>query len=608
MTDPRFIARPSDLADGPIVCDGGWKLKFTLPRRIGFDFHWLREAARGVLEGDLGLRVDADAGVMADVSIDGRFRQVVSLDEKQWLRLQVIKHSTDGLRLGAGVTAGVRMETPLPEGADELTAAILGEHRAQLMAGGGQVLAPEAWQSVLALRDGIYGCAKEALERRYTIDATLQYARMAEGASLFDCSFAFSEEGLRMYRSALDGDFSEILMRDCESAHVYEAAMARALRERTYVELHLPFFDRKQWEARVEAFASMRVESDEAGRLLVYHAGGTSTLMHKNAYQSTLALAGGLSLGRVHSRENFTLSYIDRRRMKAAGAAERLEHVLAAYGFEDGAAEWLAQFGGERPAAEIETAIALSVPGELVSVWLDAPDEKAATYFRTYARVSRAVQRAMRYWLPFIYFSDTERYGALGAAYPLLVYQNSKAYDCRPKHDFTYDVMSREWREEFFGQSARWLKKDLPRVYRALLAEGLRETARYYEPRQAEEIAASVARRPRLLIGLLSADALFVDSLVTLGCRAGRLREEAAKNPQRTVRHLTEFSSELVKAFHGRLRRLYGGENFVALGSLLLVEATNALRADFRETSAIQGVLTVKTDGLEQTFVNGVGR
>ena len=96
MTDPRFIARPSDLADGPIVCDGGWKLKFTLPRRIGFDFHWLREAARGVLEGDLGLRVDADAGVMADVSIDGRFRQVVSLDEKQWLRLQVIKHSTNG--------------------------------------------------------------------------------------------------------------------------------------------------------------------------------------------------------------------------------------------------------------------------------------------------------------------------------------------------------------------------------------------------------------------------------------------------------------------------------------------------------------------------------
>ncbi|HSB18063.1 MAG TPA: hypothetical protein VLE22_26665 [Bryobacteraceae bacterium] len=608
MTDPKLVVRHSELADGPIVRDGEWTMRFTLPRRFGFDFHWLREVARGAIEGDLGLRVDANAGVALDMALAGSFRQVVSLDAEQRLRLQVIKRNADGIRLGAGVTAGVRMETPLPEGADELTAAILGAHRAQAAAGYAQILAPGALPSVLGLRDEIYRRAMEALGRRYTVEATVQFERTEEGASLFDCSFAFSEEGLRLYRAALDGDFSEILTRESRDVQVREAAVARALRERTHIELHLPFFDRKQWEARVEAFAAMHVESDDSGRLLVYHAGGTGTLVLKNAYQSTLALAGGLSVGRVHSEANFTLSYTDRRRMPTASAASRLEDVLSAYEFESGAAEWLARMGEERTGAELESTLTLSVPGEVVSAWLGAPDERSDVYFRTYARVSRAVQRAMRRWLPLVYFREAERYEALGAAFPLLVYQCSKIYECRPKHDFSYDVMSREWREEFFSRAEKRLRKELPRVHRLLETEGRKRAARYYSPRQAEDIAVSVARSPRLLISLLWADALFVDSLITLGCRAGTLRAVMAKDPQRAVRQLTDFSSELVKAFHSRLRRLYGGEDFVALGSLLLVEATNALRTEFRETTAIRGTLTVKADGVERTFVNAAWR
>ena len=96
MTDPRLVVRPSDLADGPIVNNGDWTLRFTLPRRFGFDFHWLREVARGAIEGDLGLRVDADAGVALDMAIAGVFRQVVSLDAE---------HGRLGERLAAAAVA-----------------------------------------------------------------------------------------------------------------------------------------------------------------------------------------------------------------------------------------------------------------------------------------------------------------------------------------------------------------------------------------------------------------------------------------------------------------------------------------------------------------------
>jgi hypothetical protein len=113
-----------------------------------------------------------------------------------------------------------------------------------------------------------------------------------------------------------------------------------------------------------------------------------------------------------------------------------------------------------------------------------------------------------------------------------------------------------------------------------------------------------------LLQSLLAADASLVDALVNLGCRGRALKNQAASDPGGAVKNLSRFAAELVRAFHGRLRRLYGGREFLEFGGLLLVEATAALRAEPGTPSAIQAVLRVSQGdagapgAIGQTLVN----
>jgi hypothetical protein len=53
-----------------------------------------------------------------------------------------------------------------------------------------------------------------------------------------------------------------------------------------------------------------------------------------------------------------------------------------------------------------------------------------------------------------------------------------------------------------------------------------------------------------------------------------------------------------------RLRRLYGGQDFTALGELLLIEATRALAAALDGDAVISARLHVSTGTCQQTFVN----
>jgi hypothetical protein len=65
--------------------------------------------------------------------------------------------------------------------------------------------------------------------------------------------------------------------------------------------------------------------------------------------------------------------------------------------------------------------------------WTGAPDESHAEYFRTWQAVSLAVQKALRCWIPEIYFGDPARYEDRDAAFPLLVYAASRPCRGRPR-------------------------------------------------------------------------------------------------------------------------------------------------------------------------------
>jgi hypothetical protein len=218
----------------------------------------------------------------------------------------------------------------------------------------------------------------------------------------------------------------------------------------------------------------------------------------------------------------------------------------------------------------------------------------------------------MRAWLPYVYFAGLRRYETPETAFPLVVYQASPPFAGQPKYDFNYDVMSDASMASFYRLAAQQLPKDLARIEGMLLAAGKPRIAALYRSKRARDIVSLVRQKPKSLHLLLVADAVFVNALVNLGCRGRELREQSAGDPA-AARKLSRFAADLAKALNGRLRRLYGGQECFALGSLLLVEATNALHGD-ASGPGIRAVLRVtrgekgQPGSIEQTFVNAAYR
>ena len=62
------------------------------------------------------------------------------------------------------------------------------------------------------------------------------------------------------------------------------------------------------------------------------------------------------------------------------------------------------------------------------------------------------------------------------------------------------------------------------------------------------------------------------------------------------LKQLTRLANQAAKSLRSTLRRLPGGQEFLALGALLFVEATNALSGDATQPSAIRATLEISAD------------
>ena len=384
------------------------------------------------------------------------------------------------------------------------------------------------------------------------------------------------------------------------------SALGGAPNSETRLELHLPFLDRRQWQRRWEALARVEVEATEDGRLLAYTVEPKDHRARQCAYQSTLALCGALLASAAgEPPPAVTLSFNDRRTLPRW--PENLGALLRAYGFEGQVSEWLAA----HPAAAdggLEVSLTLSVPGDLVCAWLQAPNNRDPDFFSTYAAVSVAVQRALRRWAPYVYFSDPNRYDDLLAAWPMLVYQAMPPFPGRPKYEFTYDIVDLGATLLMRRATLRELTATFARLRPYLIALGKHKTARFYDPDDAPNILTGVARQPRMLNTLLAADAFFVEALLNLGLRGHAFRQAVAGNPGQAVKELARFAGDFVTRLQRRLRRLYAGRDFLALGPLLLIEATRALRAARRQPAPSSAILRLTAGAVEQTFVSAAYR
>jgi hypothetical protein len=632
---------PEDLAQFPAGFDGNLSRSFLLEgslriaatTRFGFDIHWLHEITAGASPGVLGLLVDSGANAALQLSLGGPFPACSFADAQGWLRLRIFRRNGSAPGFASNLLVTAEPRSSLSELREELALAILGVHNARRLHSLEQVglanvrqglsslaafrsldgwlksqladffggivsdtdldRALRRFHSVLDLARSIDALAPAALEKKYSAELSYCYATAAAGDALLDCSFDLTAEGLNAYRNASAGDFSFLGAPPSPHIRLHRAPLTGVLSRQVHLELHLPFLRRKQWRHRAEALASVEIETGEDGRLFVFLPDASARGHRMSQYQSRLLLAGWLPSGKD---PRFTLSYSDQRRLSPTQARLTLAPPLGACGFEAAQISW--------PDTSLLASLTLSIPGSLGAAWLRAPRERDPGFFPVYSAVSVAVQRVLRQWLPYLYFSDLENYDDLGAAFPLLVYQSLRPFPSQSRSEFTYDVLSPDSPLLEGRFPTRALAHVLRRVSQLLAGEGRTSTARYFAPDQARSILASVQRRPRLLNSLLAADAFFVDSLVTLGVQGREFSDALPREPGQAIKDLAKFSARFVTTFHRRLRRLYHGRDFSPLGSLLLVEATRALGVALDGDASVSGVLHLTLGPNRKIFVS----
>ncbi len=593
---PLLITTPAEIGpDRALIFSFNAALTLAAAPRVRFAFHWLREVAIGVIQGQLGEHIDSGMEASVRAVLSDSFLGGIALDERGWMRFVVAKRNQASLDLSSTLQVESKMQASLPPDPEPLVRTIL-------QAGGGLPLAagPDSSAVAAALAASAYGKALQALDKKYAAGLSWSYQKAASGSLLADCSFDFTAEGLAAYGAALRGDFSSLLSAPSPHIRVRQAALTEALEGHNTIELHLPFLDRWEWISRWDALAKADIEAGEDGRLFTYTVSASDHIRQNNEYQSTLALAGSLLFPKGTS--SFDLSYTDRRTGEAGHLARTLAPVLLAYGFPPEAGAWLDKAGAA--GGVLETALTLRVPGTLAGAWLRTPGEGDPNFFGIYSRVSVAVQQAMRRWLPFVYFSDPGRYENVRAAYPLVFYQSTWPCSGRRRREFAYDLVSPDSPGVARDWAARPFAAELGRVRQLLIAAGRRDLARYYDPESAAAILWSIVQQPRLINALLTGDAFFVDRLVHMGLEARDLSGRVTSDPRKSTKDLVSFAANFAALFHRKLRQLYGGRDFVALGGLLLVEATRALGAALDGDALTSATLRISSGKCQQTFVN----
>ena len=201
--------------------------------------------------------------------------------------------------------------------------------------------------------------------------------------------------------------------------------------------------------------------------------------------------------------------------------------------------------------------------------WLRAPAECSPDFLPAFARISVALQQALRDRVPDAYFENLDNYQDTKKAYPMLIYRSSRPFRARMRTELNYDVLNPAALARVFRSAKHSLPELLARTENLLRDAGRHDLTRCYQARRTADIIESVQRLSksrRCLYVLIRSESVLMNALIELG-GLGALR------PRDQIKRTAAFA----KRWNFQLRRLYPGGDFLSLAPDLLDTATQAL-------------------------------
>jgi len=438
--------------------------------------------------------------------------------------------------------------------------------------------------------------APSLLEKKLTAELSMRASAAARDSALLDARFDFTEPGLSAFHRVLAGDWRPAIIGQPAGVEVLHAILSHQRRRRFDLELHLPFAFRRNWQSLTESLASLEIQTGPAGRTMVLDVQAESSSEATLRQHSILSVAGSLTLRALaQPQPTFRISFEDQRTIRPGDPSQPYYTVLRAYGLAQRARAWI-----ESSSSPVEATLGIEAPGELFSAWADVPSERESIFFEAFRPVSTAVQAMLRTWLPASWFAELKQYRNITTAYPLLVYAATKPFHGRPRGQYTYDDLDDALVSRAFRSAARRLPRMLDVIHDRLVAAGDERTAAFYLSKETASVIAFVQRRRSLFDALLRSDTILVNQVADLAFTGRELRSLVQRDPAQSARAVAKFAERFVYSFRKRLRRLYAGVAFEALGSLLLVEATAALTR--RGRLPLKATLHLRSDDREITL------
>ncbi len=231
-----------------------------------------------------------------------------------------------------------------------------------------------------------------------------------------------------------------------------------------------------------------------------------------------------------------------------------------------------------RVSKPLKVTLALTQHGE--GGWKNTSPERNRQFLPVYSKVSVAMRKALRFWAPFQFFTERNRYADPALVWPMFAWAATSSPQAKNIRDFSSDVLDVDSMERACRSLRRNLRGYLEKIAPALRAMQLSDAIRRYSPCRAIKGADKAVYNHKNLNSLFSGETDLIDLSQRVGLELAAFRRTTDLPQCQRLRKFQKIVRAFSHDFVLRLRHFYASKNWESTATLLLLAMTSSLNVE----------------------------